>query len=211
MSEDFLDTVEIEGIGHPICEDENEYDGLLLTDKDIRAIQADFGNGNEVWMKDTHGQVVGRVTNVRKDYLGRLIAVLEMSAKKHPELVRKLQNGEYQGLSLGLKHFMNPDTMEIERKKLLEVSICPEGDLPGTSIRTVRRERRKDIADTHAALDDRLGRDRRPLPILTTASKEGGGKAYVTTPMEFRVRKGLFSVFFYLGLRNVKDKYGREY
>lgn len=188
MSDEFLDTVEIEGTAHPIAEDEN-YNGLLMTEADMRETLQALNSG-EAYLADTHGHRVGKVTSGRVDYLGRLRVVLEMSAKEHPDLVQKLQDGTYKGLSLGLKHFVDPETLRVDRKKLIEVSICPEGDLPGTGINTVRRENRREVEDAHRKLDDRLERERRHIPILTQASATDGGvcKPYALQQMNLRIQ-----------------------
>ena len=183
---DLLDTIEIEGIAHPIAE-EGDYNGLLMTKTDMQDTLAALNNG-EAYLADTHGDKVGRVTSGRIDFLGRLRVVLEMSAKEHPELADKLLNKAYKGLSLGLKHFVNPKTLEVNKKKIIEVSICPEGDLPGTGIQVVRRENRKDIAGAHAALDARLERELRPIPILTQASAGWGlEKPFALQQLDFQI------------------------
>lgn len=188
MVGDLLDTVEIEGIAHPIAEDDG-YNGLLMTKTDMNETLQALNNG-EAYLADTHGHRVGKVTQGRIDFLGRLRVVMELSAKEYPDLVRKLQDGTYKGLSLGLKHFVDPDTLSVDRKKIIEVSICPEGDLPGTGINAVRRESRSVIENEHAKLDERLDRERRRIPILTTASADSGGisKPYALQQMNFVVK-----------------------
>ncbi len=170
--DEFTDIVTISGITHPIAEDD-EYNGLLMKVSDMNgAVKPEYIKG--AYLADAHGKKIGRVASFYKDYLNRLHAVLEMSAKQNPELVRKLQAGDYAGLSLGLKHFVDPDTHEVLKKAVIEVSICEEGDLPGTKIYSVRRDNKPEIVQDHEALDDVLKRERRLIPILTQASKDGG-------------------------------------
>jgi hypothetical protein len=173
QSHDISDVITIYAYAHPIAEDD-DYNGLLMNSKDMDA-NIDQKILQAAYVADNHGNKIGRAAGAYKDYNNRLVVALELNAKEHPEIARKLETGEYSGVSLGLKHMVNPETLEVMDKTILEVSVCPEGDLPGTRIFHLKRDDKNEIVDDHRKLDERLERDKRPIYVHTLASKENGG------------------------------------
>ena len=171
--------VSVDAYAHPIAEDGEKYNGFLMTRDDMEKCVKDLSNA---YAADTHGKKIGKVAGGFIDYSGRLRVTLEIDGKTHPELAKKLENGDYKGVSLGLKHFVDPDTFEVTDKKIIEISVCEEGDLPGTDIIHVKRDDKQKIVDDCRRQDSLLSRPQRPIFIETLASKSSGGTTGLSNP-----------------------------
>ena len=168
---DYADFVSVHGVVSHIAEDEG-YNGLMLTKKDMEDLLKEQ-QWKQAYVADAHGQNVGRIAGMHIDGMNRLVANLEVSTKANPELVRKLESGQYKGLSLGMINTKDNASKDIVGKRLKEISVCEEGDIPGTEIFLVRRHDRNKIRDHHKELDERLERPLRDISqVLTTASKD---------------------------------------
>jgi len=179
MPDTLSDIISVDAIAHPIHEDSEKYNGFLMTREDMEKCVPKL---RDAYAADSHGTRVGRVAGGFIDCYGRLRVTLEINAKKHPHLAHKLESGDYRGVSLGLKHFVDPDTYEVTDKTVLEISVCEEGDLPGTDILNVRREDRQHLVDACRRQDEVLERPPRPIFVETLASKDGSGTRGLSNP-----------------------------
>ena len=105
-------------------------DDFLLSDKEMDSF---VNKVNGVVVYDTHdtNKPVGKVLNSYKDAEMGLMVIIGIN---NTDIIKKIQNGTYKGLSLGAKYKVDFTKHKVVSKDCNEVSVCKEGDIPGTLI-----------------------------------------------------------------------------
>ena len=108
----------------------NRSDDFLLCDKDIDSFVTKV-NGAVVY--DTHDATkpVGKVLQSYKDPEMGLMVIIGIN---NTDVIKKIRNGTYKGLSLGNQYKVDFAKHKVVSKDCNEVSVCKEGDIPGTLI-----------------------------------------------------------------------------
>jgi hypothetical protein len=101
-----------------------------LSDKDIDEF---VGKVKGAVVYDTHDvrKAVGQVIQSYKDPDTGLMGIIVIN---DVEVIKKIRNGTYKGLSLGNQYKVDFSKHKVVSKDCNEVSVCKEGDIPGTFI-----------------------------------------------------------------------------
>jgi HK97 family phage prohead protease len=127
----------VRGIAHPPGEPDT-YNGLKLTKKEImdkyKALPGTMVYDNHDLTKPI-GKVI--LSYLNDDGALCLEAMLYDDYPHSKEVIERVKNGDYKGMSLGCKHTYNKKTGEVYNSDVSELSLCPFGALPGTDILSV--------------------------------------------------------------------------
>lgn len=132
----------IRGVAHPPGEPDT-YNGLKLTRKEIFEKYESLP-GTMVYDNHDLSRPIGKVLAVTIGDEGELLmdAIISKDYPYSEEVIQRVLSGDYKGMSLGMDHKVNMETGYVHESNINELSLCPEGDLPGTLIRTVANNQR---------------------------------------------------------------------
>lgn len=132
-----LKTKIIRGIAHPKGE-ENTYNGFKLTKNQIFEKYKNLP-GTIVYDNHDESKPIGKViaATIGKDGELCMDAMLFNDNPNAQAVYERVMSGDYKGLSLGMDHVVDMEKGYVYNSDIHELSICPEGDMPGTIIRTV--------------------------------------------------------------------------
>lgn len=127
----------IRGVAHPKGED-NSYNGFKLTEKQIFEKYKDLP-GTIVYDDHDESKPIGKVIGATIGDKGELCmdAMLFEDNPNAQRVYERVVSGDYKGLSLGMDHLVDMEKGYVHKSDIYELSICPEGDMPGTVIRTI--------------------------------------------------------------------------
>jgi hypothetical protein len=148
------------GCCHPPGTDEKN--GFLLTADEMRVAFKRMP-GMIILDNHDHSKPVGRVeTAYLKD--GMLMITGSFNPDERGEkAMRRVRKGRYRGLSLGCKHAYDPIERKVISTMIEEVSVCDEGQIPGTTVTTIASRNR--FSGTEDASTQRT-------PVITMVSNE---------------------------------------
>ncbi len=135
-------SIEFEGACHPTAQND-DYDGTFLTKKQmLEKIQS--LPGTPVLSEHDNQKQIGKIIGARIDERNRLIVKGEINRDTFAGItaIRDLRNRKVSGLSLGIKHSMSsdPKSTRIIAKKIQEISLTENPDLPDTEIQHVSND-----------------------------------------------------------------------
>lgn len=132
--------VEFQGSCHPPGK-EDDYDGTFLTQSQMHEKLENLPGTPVLYEHDGKSRV-GELTGGYVDEGGRLAVegYIDRSTWQGVKTVHELRDGKLKGLSLGMEHLIdvNPNSMKIVDKKINEVSVTQNPDLPETFIKSVQ-------------------------------------------------------------------------
>lgn len=129
------------GVAHPRGE-KADYDGLFLKEDELSQRAKDL-SGTPLWSEHESDKKIGWVTGAEVGEGGELVVsgVIDRSVSEEArEHARKIRRGEMTGLSLGIDHMVRVDhdgRRKVVDKKIEELSVTVDPDLPGTFISEV--------------------------------------------------------------------------
>ena len=132
------------GVAHPRGE-KADYDGLFLKEDELSQRAKDLA-GTPLWSEHEADKKIGWVTGAEVGEAGELVVsgVIDRSVSEEArEHARKIRRGEMTGLSLGMDHMVRVDTdgrRRVVDKKIEELSVTVDPDLPGTFISEVAED-----------------------------------------------------------------------
>jgi len=131
----------VRGVAHPPGEPDT-YNGLKLTQKEIFE-KYETLPGTLVYDNHDLSRPIGKVMSVSIGDDGELLmdALISKDYPHSDEVIERVLSGDYRGMSLGMDHKVNMDTGFVHESNIHELSLCPDGDMPGTVIRTVANDK----------------------------------------------------------------------
>lgn len=116
----------------------NSYKGVYMNVSDMD--KAEKRVKSVTVMSEHEGKEIGKITRAKMSSDDGCLWVKGYVRSDLPEgakTIEKMRSGKQCGLSLGLKHFVDPTTYHVEDKEITEVSIVSVPNLPGSYIKYI--------------------------------------------------------------------------
>lgn len=153
------DVFTIKATCHPPGEKNENYNGYLLKDDEIdKRCKEAIGLPSLYDHSDPLGKVVGSYKDPKD---GSMVTVLEIdkNTKTGRETIEKINRGEIKGLSMGITHKLDTQSLNVVGRKINEISVTERPDLD-TKIISIQddsekeRELRNKVVEKFKSIND---------------------------------------------------------